>query len=317
MPDKLHSNEESPVFGKGKIWFDGKLVDWKKANIHVLSHVVHYGSSVFEGVRCYQTKQGSGIFRLDSHIDRLFDSAKVYRMEIPYTKKQFRDAVIKTVSVNKLKSCYIRPFVFRGYGTMGVNPLKNPLHCAIAAWSWGSYLGEAALEKGISVRISSWQRQAPNTFPALAKAGGNYLNSQLIKMEALQDGFDEGIALDHYGYVSEGSGENVFIVKNGVIFTPPTSSAILAGITRHSMFVLARDMGIEIRQQVLPRESLYIADEVFLTGTAAELTPVAKIDNIQIGNGKRGPVTEKIQKAFFDILKGETPDRFDWLTPVK
>jgi len=292
-------------------------VDWKKANIHILSHVVHYASSVFEGVRCYNTKQGPAIFRLDAHIDRLFDSAKIYRMEIPYTKKQFKDAVIKVVQVNKLKACYIRPFVFRGYGPMGLYPLKNPLQCAIAAWAWGSYLGESALEKGISVRISSWQRQAPNTFPALAKAGGNYLNSQLIKMEAVQDGFDEGIALDHYGYVSEGSGENVFIVKNGVIFTPPTSSAILAGITRHSMFVLARDMGIEIRQQVLPREGLYIADEVFLTGTAAELTPVSRIDNIQIGDGKRGPVTEKIQKAFFDILKGNTPDLFDWLTPVK
>ena len=305
------------MFGKGKIWFDGKMVDWKKANIHILSHVVHYGSSVFEGIRCYNTKNGPAIFRLDAHIDRLFDSAKIYRMEIPYTKKQFKDAVVQTVRANKLRACYIRPFVFRGYGAMGLYPLKNPLQCAIAAWSWGSYLGEAALEKGISVRISSWQRQAPNTFPALAKAGGNYLNSQLIKMEAVQDGFDEGIALDHYGYVSEGSGENVFIVKNGVIFTPPTSSAILAGITRHSMFVLARDMGIEIRQQVLPRESLYIADEVFLTGTAAELTPVSKIDNIKIGDGRRGPVTEKVQKAFFDVLTGETPDRFDWLTPVK
>ena len=292
-------------------------MDWKKANIHILSHVVHYASCVFEGVRCYNTKQGPAIFRLEAHIDRLFDSAKIYRMEIPYTKKQFRDAVVQVVKVNKLKACYIRPFVFRGYGPMGLYPLKNPLQCAIAAWTWGSYLGESALEKGISVRISSWQRQAPNTFPALAKAAGNYLNSQLIKMEAIQDGFDEGIALDHYGYVSEGSGENVFIVKNGVIFTPPTSSAILAGITRHSMFVLARDMGIEIRQQVLPREGLYIADEVFLTGTAAELTPVSRIDNIQIGDGKRGPVTEKIQKAFFDILKGNTPDRFDWLTPVK
>jgi branched-chain amino acid aminotransferase len=305
------------VFGKGKIWMDGKLVDWKKAQIHVLSHVVHYGSSIFEGLRCYQTKNGSAIFRLEEHIDRLYDSGKIYRMEIPYTKKQFMDAVVKVVKVNKLKSCYIRPVVFLGYGTMGVNPLKNSLNCAIAAWSWGTYLGEEALEKGIKVRISSWHRQAPNTFPSLAKAGGNYLNSQLIKMEALQDGFDEGIALDSYGYVSEGSGENVFIVKNGVIFTPPTSSAILPGITRHSMFVIARDMGMEVRQQVLPRESLYIADEVFLTGTAAELTPVSSIDGIVIGTGKRGPVTEKLQKAFFDILKGETPDRFDWLTPVE
>jgi branched-chain amino acid aminotransferase len=304
------------VFGKGKIWMDGKLVDWKKANIHVLSHAVHYGSCVFEGVRCYNTKQGPGIFRLDAHVDRLFDSAKIYRMEIPYTKKQFADAIVKVVKVNKLKACYIRPFVFRGYGAMGLYPLKNPLQCAIAAWSWGSYLGEEALSKGISVRISSWQRQAPNTFPALAKAAGNYLNSQLVKMEAVQDGFDEGIALDHYGYVSEGSGENVFIVKNGVIFTPPTSGAILAGITRHSIFVMARDMGIEIRQQVLPRESLYIADEVFLTGTAAEMVPVSKIDNIVIGDGKRGPVTTKVQKAFFDIIKGEVADKFDWFTRV-
>ncbi len=304
------------MFGKGKIWMDGKLVDWKKANIHVLSHAVHYGSCVFEGVRCYNTKQGPGIFRLDAHVDRLFDSAKIYRMEIPYTKKQFADAIVKVVKVNKLKACYIRPFVFRGYGAMGLYPLKNPLQCAIAAWSWGSYLGEEALSKGISVRISSWQRQAPNTFPALAKAAGNYLNSQLVKMEAVQDGFDEGIALDHYGYVSEGSGENVFIVKNGVIFTPPTSGAILAGITRHSIFVMARDMGIEIRQQVLPRESLYIADEVFLTGTAAEMVPVSKIDNIVIGDGKRGPVTTKVQKAFFDIIKGEVADKFDWFTRV-
>ena len=305
------------MFGKGKIWFDGKLVDWKKANIHVLSHVVHYGSCVFEGVRCYSTKQGPAIFRLDAHIDRLYDSAKIYRMEIPYSRKEFQQAVVKTVRINKLKACYIRPFVFRGYGAMGLYPLKNPLRCAIAAWAWGAYLGKDSLTKGISVRISSWQRPAPNTFPTLSKAGGNYLNSQLVKMEAVQDGFDEGIALDHYGYVSEGSGENVFIVKNGVIFTPPTSSSILPGITRHSVFVLAREAGIEIRQQVLPRESLYIADEVFLTGTATEIAPVSRIDNIPIGTGKRGPLTERIQNAFFAILKGETRDRFKWLTPVK
>ncbi len=305
------------MFGKGKIWFDGKLVDWKKATIHVLSHVVHYGSSVFEGIRCYSTPGGPAIFRLDAHIDRLYDSAKIYRMEIPYTKKQFGQAVLKVVKVNKLKACYIRPIVFRGCGTVGVYPLKNPLQSVIAAWAWGSYLGEDSQTKGISVRISSWQRPAPNTFPTLAKAGGNYLNSQLVKMEAVQDGFDEGIALDHYGYVSEGSGENVFIVKNGVLFTPPTNSSILAGITRHSIFILARELGVEIRQQVLPRESLYIADEVFLTGTAAEIVPVSKIDNIIVGNGKRGPITERVQKAFFDILHGETPDRFEWLTPVK
>jgi branched-chain amino acid aminotransferase len=305
------------LLGKGKIWFDGKLVDWKKATIHVLSHVVHYGSSVFEGVRCYSTPRGPAVFRLEAHVDRLYDSAKIYRMEIPYTKKQFSQAVLRVVKVNKLKACYIRPIVFRGCGPVGVYPLKNPLHSVIAAWAWGFYLGEDSQTKGISVRISSWQRPAPNTFPTLAKAGGNYLNSQLVKMEAVQDGFDEGIALDHYGYVSEGSGENVFIVKNGVIFTPPTNSSILAGITRHSIFILARELGVEIRQQVLPRESLYIADEVFLSGTAAEIVPVSKIDNIIVGNGKRGPVTERVQKAFFDILHGETPDRFEWLTPVK
>jgi branched-chain amino acid aminotransferase len=305
------------VFGKGKIWIDGKLVDWKKANIHIMSHVIHYGSSVFEGVRCYNVKETPAVFRLDSHIDRMYDSAKIYRMDIPYTKAQFIDAVLKVVKVNKLKSCYIRPFAFRGYGAMGLYPMKNPMVCAVAAWSWGSYLGEESLVKGISVRISSWQRPSPNTFPMLAKAGGNYLNGQLMKMEAVQNGFDEAIALDHYGYVSEGSGENVFMVKNGVIFTPPSNSAILAGITRHSIFVLARELGLEIRQQVLPREGLYIADEVFFSGTAAEIVPVSKIDNIVIGSGKRGPVTEMVQKAFFDILRGDTPDRFHWLTPVK
>lgn len=304
------------MFGKGKIWMDGKLVDWKKANLHVLSHVVHYGSSVFEGIRCYETKQGPAVFRLSAHIDRLYDSAKIYRMDIPYSKADFSNALIKVIRVNKLKSCYIRPFVYRGYGAMGLYPLKNPVCCAIAAWYWGAYLGDEAFEKGISVRISSWHRAAPNTFPTLAKAGGNYLNSQLIKMEAVQDGFDEGIALDHYGYVSEGSGENIFMVKNGVLFTPPSSSSILAGITRHSIFVLAREMGIKVRQQVIPREGLYIADEVFFTGTAAEVVPVSRIDNIVIGPGKRGPVTQKLQQAFFDIVKGDAPDRFNWLTPV-
>lgn len=304
------------MFGKGKIWMDGKLVDWKKANIHVLSHVVHYGSSVFEGIRCYETQGGPAVFRLDDHIDRLYDSAKIYRMDIPMTKAEFVQNVLKVVRVNKLKSCYIRPLVYRGYGSMGVYPMKNPVNTMIAAWFWGSYLGDAALEKGISVRISSWHRAAPNTFPTLAKGGGNYLNSQLIKMEAVQDGFDEGIALDHYGYVSEGSGENVFMVKNGVLFTPPSSSSILAGITRHSIFVLAREMGLKVRQQVIPREGLYIADEVFLTGTAAEVTPVSKIDNIAIGTGKRGPITHRLQQAFFDIVRGDAPDRFNWLTFV-
>ncbi|MFC1499053.1 branched-chain amino acid transaminase [Verrucomicrobiota bacterium] len=304
------------TFGQGKIWYDGKFVDWNDASCHVLSHVVHYGSSVFEGIRCYEVNQKPAIFRLDDHLDRLYDSAKIYRMEIPYTKEEFRAAIIETVRENKLKSCYIRPIVFRGLGTMGVSPLNCPVNCVIAAWSWGKYLGEEAMEKGVSVRISSWHRPAPNTFPTLAKAGGNYLNSQLIKIEAMNDGFDEGIALDHYGFVSEGSGENVFLVRSGVIYTPPSSSSILPGITRHCVFTIARDLGIRIHQQVIPREALYIADEVFFSGTAAEITPVSKIDNIVIGNDCRGPITEKIQSAFFEIIEGKADDKYGWFTKV-
>lgn len=303
-------------FGQGKIWYDGKFVEWKDATCHILSHVVHYGSSTFEGIRCYETQSGPAIFRMKDHVDRLYDSCKIYRMGVPFTREEFSQAIIDTVKVNNLKSCYIRPFVFRGLGTMGVNPMTCPVNCAIAAWSWGKYLGEDAMENGVSVRISSWNRAAPNTFPTLAKAGGNYLNSQLIKMEALQDGFDEGIALDTYGFVSEGSGENVFLVRNGVIYTPPSSSSILPGITRHCVFTLARDMGIRICQQVIPREALYIADEVFFSGTAAEITPVSKIDNIEIGNGKRGPITEKIQSMFFRIIEGRDEDTHGWFTPV-
>jgi branched-chain amino acid aminotransferase len=303
-------------FGQGKIWIDGKFVDWKDAQVHILSHALHYGSTVFEGARCYKTKSGAAVFRLDSHIDRLYDSAKIYRMEIPFTKEQFRQAVIETIKINKYEECYIRPFVFRGYGAMGVNPLKNPLQCAVAVWDWGTYLGEGVLEKGISVQVSSWHRFAPNTMPALAKAGGNYLNSQLVKMEATMNGFDEGIALDTHGYVSEGSGENIFIIKNDVIYTPPTSSSILAGITRHSVFVLCRDLGVRIEKHLIPRESLYIADEIFFSGTAAEITPVTKVDNISIGKGPRGPITKKIQDEFFGIIRGEKKDRHNWLTFV-
>jgi branched-chain amino acid aminotransferase len=302
------------TFGKGKIWYDGKFVNWEDATTHILSHAIHYGSTVFEGMRCYKTKRGAAIFRLHAHMDRLYDSAKIYRMEIPFSKEEFCKAILDTLRENKLENCYIRPFVFRGYGQMGVSPLKNPIHCAIAAWEWGEYLGEGVLERGISVRISSWNRPAPNTFPSLAKAGGNYLNSQLIKMEAIQDGFDEGIALDAYGYVSEGSGENLFMVRNNVIFTPPTSCSILAGITRHTVFVLARDLNIRIEQHLLPREALYIADEVFFTGTAAEITPITAIDNIKIGKGVRGPITERIQNEFFRIIRGEVEDRHNWLT---
>jgi branched-chain amino acid aminotransferase len=304
------------TFGQGKIWYDGKLVDWADATLHVLSHVVHYGSSMFEGIRCYETQRGPAVFRMKDHVDRLYDSCKIYRIEVPYSKEQFSKAILETVKANKLKSCYIRPFIFRGVGTMGVNPVNCPIHCAVAAWSWGKYLGEEAMEKGVSVRVSSWQRAAPNTFPTLAKAGGNYLNSQLIKMEAIQDGFDEGIALDHLGYVSEGSGENVFLVRNGVIFTPPSSSSILPGITRHCVFTLARELGIRIEQQSIPREALYIADEVFFSGTAAEITPVTRVDNIAIGSGRRGPVTEKIQSQFFRFVEGHLEDKYGWFTPV-
>ena len=303
-------------FGQGKIWYDGKFVDWADAKCHVLSHVLHYGSSVFEGVRCYEMPNGSGIFRLQEHMRRLYDSAKIYRMPIPFTQADFEKAVVETVKINGLKSCYIRPIAFRGYHSLGVNPKSCPVNCVIAAWSWGKYLGEEAMEAGVSVRVSSWHRAAPNTFPTMAKAGGNYLNSQLIKMEALDDGYDEGIALDNSGFVSEGSGENIFIVRNGAIFTPPTSSSILPGITRHSVFTLARDLGIRIHQQQIPREALYIADEIFFTGTAAEVTPVTKVDNIVIGSGRRGPVTEKVQSEFFRIIEGKVADRHGWFTMV-
>jgi branched-chain amino acid aminotransferase len=304
------------TFGQGKIWYNGKLVEWADAKCHILSHVIHYGSSVFEGIRCYDTKKGPAVFRMRDHMKRLYDSAKIYRMELPYSIEEYEQAIIDTIKANNLKSCYIRPFAFRGLGTMGVNPLSCPVDCAISVWSWGKYLGDEAMENGVSVRISSWQRAAPNTFPSLAKAGGNYLNSQLIKIEAVEDGFDEGIALDHYGFVSEGSGENIFLVRNGVIYTPPSSSSILPGITRHCVFTLARDFNIRIHQQVIPREGLYVADEVFFSGTAAEITPVTKIDNIVIGNGKRGPVTERIQSEFFAIVEGKVDDRHGWFTPV-
>lgn len=303
-------------FGQGKIWFDGKFVEWADAKCHVLSHVIHYGSAVFEGLRCYETKRGPAVFRLRDHVKRLYDSAKIYRMEIPYTQADFERAIIETVSINRLNACYIRPIVFRGLGAMGVNPKGCPIHCVVAAWSWGKYLGDEAMEKGVSVRISSWQRPAPNTFPTLAKAAGNYLNSQLIKVEAVNDGFDEGIALDHYGFVSEGSGENIFLVRNGAIYTPPSSSSILPGITRHCVITLARDLGIRIRQQVIPREALYIADEVFFSGTAAEITPVTRIDNIAIGDGRRGPITERVQSSFFAIIAGAEEDKYGWFTPV-
>jgi len=299
-----------------KIWFNGELVDWDAANIHVLSHVVHYGSSVFEGIRCYNTSQGPAVFRLEEHVERLFDSAKIYRMEIPYSPAEVGQAILQTIQTNKLEECYIRPIVFRGYGSLGVDPMSCPVDTVIAVWEWGQYLGEEALQKGVSVCTSSWNRVAPNTLPFMAKAGGNYLNSQLVRMEANINGYDEGIVLGLDGLVSEGSGENIFVVRKGSIYTPASNHSILQGITRNTAITLARDLGIPVEERGIPREFLYVADEVFFTGTAAEITPVRGIDQIDIGTGARGPVTQKLQDAFFAILRGKEEDRHGWLTAV-
>jgi len=298
----------------GKIWFNGNFVDWKDANLHVLSHVVHYGTSVFEGIRCYNTKNGPAVFRLQEHIQRLVNSAKIYRMDIPYSVEDLTQAVLDTIRINELKQCYIRPIAFRGYGELGVYPLNCPVETVIAAWPWGKYLGEEAIENGVTLGTSSWRRMAPSTMPNMAKAGSNYMNSQLAKMESIVNGYDEAIMLDYQGMVSEGSGENIFIVLDGIIYTPPISSSLLLGLTRGAVLTLAKEMGLEIREEQIPREMLYIADEVFLTGTAAEVTPVRSIDKIMIGNGIRGPITKKVQEAFFSIVDGETEDTYGWLT---
>jgi len=302
--------------GTGKIWMNGKLVEWKDATIHIASHVIHYGSGVFEGARCYATPKGSACFRLDEHLKRLQNSAKIYRMEYPLDLAGWRDAVLQTIRANQMKACYIRPLVYRGYDTLGVNPLPNPVDAAILVWEWGAYLGQDALESGVDMKISSWARMAPNTLPAMAKATANYANSALIKMEALADGYSEGLALDVFGNVSEGSGQNVFIVRDGAISTPPLSASILGGITRDSIIALAGEIGYQVTEMNLPREALYIADEVFCVGTAAEVTPIRSIDKIKIGSGRRGPVTEALQRAFFQVINGEVPDRHGWLTYV-
>jgi branched-chain amino acid aminotransferase len=302
--------------GTGKIWMNGTLVDWRDAKIHIASHVIHYGSAVFEGARCYATPKGSACFRLDAHMRRLLDSEKIYRMEYPLDLSGWQNAVLETIRANGLKACYIRPIVYRGYETLGVNPLQNPVDAAIILWAWGSYLGQDALEQGVDVKISSWSRMAPNTLPALAKSSANYANSALTKMEAVLDGYSEGLALDVYGNVSEGSGQNVFIVRDGAIQTPPLASSVLAGITRDSVMTLARDLGFPVTETVLPREAIAIADEAFFVGTAAEVTPIRSIDRIQIGDGRRGPITEAVQRAFFDVINGEAPDTHGWLTYV-
>jgi len=299
-----------------KIWIDGNMVDWKDANIHVLSHVVHYGTSVFEGIRAYKNENGVAVFRLKEHVQRLFDSAKIYKIDIPFTQEEIEEAILETVRINDLDGCYIRPIVFRGYGELGVNPLNCPVNVVIAAWEWGSYLGEEGMANGVDIGVSSWRKPAPDTFPALAKCGANYMNSQLAKLEAIEHGYDEAIMLDYEGHVSEGSGENIFLVEGEKLFTPAMSSSNLKGITRDSIMTVARDLGYEVVEEVISRERLYSADEVFFTGTAAEVTPIRSIDHRQIGIGKRGPVAEKLQKTFFDIVEAKVEDKYGWLSYI-
>ncbi|MDC7956135.1 branched-chain amino acid transaminase [Fusobacterium simiae] len=299
-----------------KIWMNGKLVEHDEANIHVLSHVVHYGSSFFEGIRVYKTENGSVIFRLKEHVKRLFNSAKIYRTEIPYSVEEIEQAIIETVKANELEQGYIRPIAYRGYFELGVNPKRCPVDVAIAAWAWGTYLGEEALNNGIKVQVSTWRRPALDTLPSLAKAGGNYLSSQLIKLEALENGYEEGIALDYLGNVSEGSGENLFVVLNGKLITPNLSSSALAGITKDTVIQLAKKLGYEVVEQTIPRELLYTCDELFLTGTAAEVTPVYSVDNIKVGNGDK-IITKAIQKEFFNLVQGKHELSEKYLTYVK
>lgn len=299
-----------------KIWIDGEMVDWKDANIHVLSHVVHYGTSVFEGIRAYKNENGVAVFRLKEHVQRLFDSAKIYKIDIPYTQEEIEEAILETVRENDLNGCYIRPIAFRGYGELGVNPLNCPVNVVIAAWEWGSYLGEEGMANGVDIGVSSWRKPAPDTFPALAKCGANYMNSQLAKLEAIDNGFDEAIMLDYEGHVSEGSGENIFIVENGKLFTPAMSSSNLKGITRDCIMTVACDLGYEVVEEVISRERLYAADEVFFTGTAAEVTPIRSIDHRQIGIGRRGPISEELQSAFFDIVEAKVEDKYGWLSYI-
>jgi len=298
------------------IWRDGEFIPWEAATVHVMSHVVHYGTSFFEGIRCYSTPDGPAIFRLRDHLRRLHDSCRIYRIEVPYSLETLAQGCCDLVARNGLEDCYIRPVVFRGLGAPGLNPAASPVETYLICWPWGAYLGADALERGVDVRVSSWSRMAPNTFPAMAKAGGNYIAAQLMKMEALADGYAEAIALDPSGLVSEGSGENVFLVRDEVLITPALNGSFLPGITRDTVITIARDLGIPVREQAVPREMLYIADEVFLTGTAAELTPVRSVDRIPVGDGTVGPITRAIQQKLMDILHGRAPDHYGWRTPV-
>jgi len=297
-----------------KIWHNGKLINWDDATVHVMSHVVNYGSAVFEGIRCYQQPNGPAIFRAEEHIQRLLNSAKIYRIDLDYSLDELVQAMLELVQVNGISPCYIRPIVLRGYGELGVNPFNSPVEVYIANYAWGKYLGKG--DEGVDVCVSSWSRIAPNTMPAMAKSGANYMNSQLIKMEAILNGYVEGIALDVSGYVSEGSGENLFVVRNGTLLTAPLGNSVLPGITRESVIQIAKDLGIPIVEQMIPRELLYIADEVFFTGTAAEITPIRSIDKIIVKDGRTGPLTQAIAKEFFAIVNGTGKDRHGWLTPV-
>ena len=302
----------------GVVWHNGEFIKWNDARVHVMSHVLHYGSSVFEGIRCYATKRGPAIFRLREHMQRFLNSAKIYRMDHKWTIDDFIDGSVELVRRSGLEQCYIRPILFRSLDeerpAFGVNPFPNPLACYIGAWDWGKYLGDEAIEKGVDVGVATWSRLTPNSMPAMAKSGANYMNSQLIKMEALLNGYSEGIALDDRGYVSEGSGENIFIVSNGVVNTPPLSSSILPGITRDSVIQICGELGITVKERTIQRAALYVADELFFSGTAAEITPIRSVDRISIGAGGRGEITEKIQKVFFEITSGERPAPGPWLT---
>lgn len=305
-----------------KVWRNGELIDWNDARVHVMTHALHYGSSVFEGIRAYETVNGTAIFRLTEHIQRLLNSAKIYRMEVKYSLQDICQASVELVRDSGLDACYLRPIIFRGLNekkpAFGVNPFPNPVECYIAAWDWGKYLGEEALDSGVDVCVSSWTRITTNSLPAVAKAGANYMNSQLIKMEAILNGFSEGIALDDRGFVSEGSGENLFLVKNGTLITPPLGASILPGITRDSVVQIARELGIPVQETTIQRASLYLADELFFTGTAAEITPIRSVDRITIGSGKRGEITKALQDRFFEIIRGErpAPSNASWLTYV-
>ncbi len=297
-----------------KVWHNGAFIPWEEATVHVASHVISYASCLFEGIRCYETPQGPAIFRLKDHVDRLVNSCKIYRLELAYSRQQLQQAMLELVRVNKAQHCYLRPVVFRGYGEVGVDPRNNPVEVYLLAWRWGKYLGEEALKQGVDVCVSSWHRMAPNTLPAMAKAASNYMNAQLIKMEALTNGYVEGIALDASGHVSEGSGENIFLIRDGKILTPPLSSSVLPGITRESVITLAQELGTTVIEQPVARELLYLAEEVFFTGTAAEITPIRSVDRIVVGEGQPGPLTRKLQEQFLAIVEGHAEDKYGWLS---